>query len=150
MRIGWRVIAPGASVASPHEDYFMKRVFYSVMIALLAAAVLSACGGEDAASKVVHNYLKAGEAQDWTRANSYLCGGGDSSVTNPFAGLTNVDLSDLKFDSSGSDSQRTVYAQGTLKVQMEQGGTRVELAFQVQFKLRKDNGHWCIDESQPM
>jgi len=128
----------------------ITRILTLLLGLALLTAVLAACGDSEAIS-VVKDYLKAGEQQDWEKANALLCDGGDANVANPFQALDDVELKDLKYaekDSSGG--KVTVSVQGILKVRMAQTSTRVEIGFQANFVVHKVDGSWCIAESDVM
>lgn len=127
-------------------NFITRRFSWMLGLALLAMT-LAACGDSDAID-VVKRYLKAGEQQDWAKANALLCDGGDAEIANPFQALDDVELKDLEYaETDSSGSKATVRVQGILKVRMAQTSTRVEIGFQAEFVVRKVNGSWCIAES---
>jgi hypothetical protein len=124
----------------------MKHVLYAVALIVILPFALTACGDSDAV-KVVKDYLKAGENQDLQKANSLLCESSSAETENAFAGFTEVELDDLDYrESDKSDDSVTVHVQGVMKVRLETDNTDIELPFQTEFELHKQNDQWCIGE----
>ncbi len=126
----------------------MKKASILIVLVLLSSLVLAACGG-GGAKGTVQDYLKGGEKKDADKINKTLCKDSDESKADKssFEGLKSIEFNSMKYEEKDKkDDSVSIVAKGKVKAEYENDGktTKVETDIELTFKLKKEDGDWCI------